>query len=176
MEYAIVSKESFPIIGVELKTTIHHGRNFVEIPRFWEKVLAEGRIDNIPNKKSQSTLLGVCLDYEDSGEFSYIIGSEVTSTEGAPQDMVCRTIPGACYAVFTVRGRLPDSVQDAVKYIYYEWLPNSEFHHAKAADFELYDERCIDAENAEVELYVPIVSSGQTGYGGKAEELISSAD
>ena len=159
MEYAIVSKESFPIIGIELKTTLHEGQNFIEIPRFWEKVLAEGQIDKIPDRKSQQTLLGICMDYETGGRFSYIIGSEVTSTASIPNDMVCRTVPGAKYAVFTVKGKLPDSVKDAVKYIYYEWLPNSDYHHAKAADFELYDERCADADNAEVDIYVPIVSA-----------------
>jgi AraC family transcriptional regulator len=64
MEYAIISKESFPIIGVELKTTTREGKNIVEIPQFWKKVLEEGQIDRIPDKKSQDTVLGICIDFE----------------------------------------------------------------------------------------------------------------
>ena len=111
MEHAIISKESFPIIGVELKTTTHDGRNLVEIPRFWQKVIKEGQIDKIPNKKFKGTVLGICMDFKPEGRFSYIIGSEVSSTVNTPGNMVCRTIPAATYAVFTARGKMPGSIQ-----------------------------------------------------------------
>ena len=159
MEHTIISKESFHIIGVELKTTTHDGKNLVEIPQFWEKVLEEGQIEKIPDKKFHDTVLGICMDFEPSSRFSYIIGSEVTSTENTPEDMVCRTIPAGKFAVFTARGKMPDSIQETFKYIYQEWLPNSEYQRANSADFELYDERCHDPENAQVDIYIPIVST-----------------
>ena len=159
MEHAIISKESFHIIGVELKTTTQDGKNFVEIPQFWEKVLEEGQIEKIPDKKFQDTVLGICMDFEPGGRFLYIIGSEVTSTENTPENMVCRKIPAGKYAIFTARGKMPGSIQETFKYIYQEWLPNSGYQHANSADFELYDKRCHDAENPEVDIYVPIVSS-----------------
>ena len=159
MEHTIISKESFHIIGVELKTTTQDGKNFVEIPQFWEKVLEEGHIEKIPAKKFQDTVLGICMDFEPSGSFSYIIGSEVTSIENTPEDMVCKMIPAGNYAVFTARGKMPGSIQETFKYIYQEWLPNSGYQRANSADFELYDERCRNAENAEVDIYVPIVST-----------------
>ena len=159
MEPVIISKESFPIIGIELRTTKHDGMNFIEIPQFWEKVLERGQITKIPDRKSPDTILGICMDFKSDGSFSYIIGAEVTSTENTPDDMVCITIPSAKYAVFTARGQMPDSIQDVTKYIYQKWLPNSEFHRANSSDFELYDERFEDEENAEVDIYLPIVSS-----------------
>jgi len=159
MEPAIVSKESFIIIGIELRTTTRDGMNFTEIPQFWEKVLEKKQIVEIPDRKSPDTILGICMDFESNGSFSYIIGAEVTSTKNTPDDMVCRTIPAAKYAVFTARGKMPDSIQYVTKYIYHKWLPNSEFQRANSADFELYDERFDDEENAEVDIYVPIVSS-----------------
>jgi len=159
MEPAIISKGSFPIIGIELRTTTRDGMNFTEIPQFWVKVLEKGQITKIPDRKSPDTILGICMDFESDGSFSYIIGAEVTSTENTPDDMVCRTIPTAKYAVFTARGKMPDSIQDVTKYIYQKWLPNSEFQRANLADFELYDERFDAEENAEVDIYVPIVSS-----------------
>lgn len=159
MAPVIVSKESFPIIGIELRTTTRDGMNFIEISQFWEKVLKKGPIAKIPDRKSPDAILGICMDFESDGSFSYVIGAEVTSTENTPDDMVCRTIPGAKYAVFTARGKMPDSIQDVTKYIYQKWLPNSEVQRANSADFELYDERFNAEENAEVDIYVPIVSS-----------------
>ena len=159
MKQRFVTKESFPIIGIELNTTTQDGKNFVEIPRFWEKVMQQGQIDSIPNKKYPGTVLGICLDFQKNGSFSYIIGAEVTHTENTPDDMVSKTIPAARYAVFTACGKMPGAIQDTFKYIYQEWLPNSEYRHAGSADFELYDERSHGGESAEVDIYIPVVSS-----------------
>ena len=159
MEHAITSKESFHIIGVELKTTSHDGKNLAEIPQFWEKALEEGQLERIPDKKHKDTVLGICMDFEHGGRFSYIIGAEVTSIENTPEDMIWRKIPASKYAIFTARGKMPASIQETFRYIYQEWLPKSGYQRANSADFELYDERCHDLENAEVDIYVPIASS-----------------
>ena len=73
--------------------------------------------------------------------------------------MVTKIIPEAEYAVFTAIGKMPDSIQNTTKYIHREWLPKSKYQHAGSPEFELYDERSGDGENAEVDIYVPIVSS-----------------
>ncbi len=159
MEPTIKAKASFSIIGIELKTTTRDGLNFIEIPRFWQTVLKKGQIANIPDRKSPETILGICMDFASDGSFSYIIGAEVTSTENTPDDMACKTIPAAEYAVFTTHGKLPDSIQQVTRYIYQQWLPNSAYQRTDSADFELYDERSMDPENGEVDIYVPIVAS-----------------
>jgi AraC family transcriptional regulator len=118
MEPTITSKEAFPVIGVELKTTTKDGRNFVEIPQFWGRVIQKGLIDKIPDRKSERTLLGICMDFEPDGGFAYLIAAEVTSTANTPDDMVSKTIPAATYAVFTAHGKMPGSIQDTFKYVY----------------------------------------------------------
>ena len=130
MEPKIISKKAFPVIGIELKTTTHEGKNFVEIPQFWQQVIQKKQIKNIPNKKQPGTVLGICLDFRADGAFTYIIGSEVTSTDNVPDDMVSKKIPDAKYAVFTACGKIPDSIQDKTKYIYQEYLPKSKYQHA----------------------------------------------
>lgn len=99
------------------------------------------------------------MDFDEDGGFSYIIAAEVTDTENLPEGMVSRTIPEATYAVFTARGRMPDSIQNAFKHIYREWLPNSDYQRSESAEFELYDERCQRGERAEVDIYIPVVST-----------------
>ena len=99
------------------------------------------------------------MDFRADGAFSYIIGSEVTSTDNVPNDMVSKKIPDAKYAVFTACGKMPDSIQNTIKYIYQEWLPKSKYQHADSPEFELYDERSDDSESAEADIYVPISSS-----------------
>ena len=125
MEPKIISKKAFPIIGIELKTTSREGKNFIEIPQFWTQVIQKKQIDKIPNKKQPGAVLGICMDFRADGDFSYIIGSEVTNTDRVPDDMVTKMIPNAEYAVFTAIGKMPDSIQDTTKYIHREWLPKS---------------------------------------------------
>ncbi|MDJ0782236.1 MAG: GyrI-like domain-containing protein [Desulfosarcinaceae bacterium] len=158
MQPKLVSKAAFTIIGIALETTTEGGKNYVEIPQFWQTVMAEGGIDRIPDRVHPDTVLGVCTDFQTDGRFSYIIGAEVARTEKVPPDMVHRTIPAGEYAVFTARGRMPAAIQDAFRYIYREWLPNSSYQRAASADFEWYDGRCLDPENPEVDLYIPIAA------------------
>jgi AraC family transcriptional regulator len=73
--------------------------------------------------------------------------------------MVCKTIPAAEYAVFTARGKMPGSIQDTVRYIYQEWLPNSKYQRGESADIELNDERFHRGETSEVDIYIPIILS-----------------
>ncbi len=63
MEYEIVSKESFSVIGAELKTTLSDEKDFGEIPAFWEKVMSEGLIAIIPNKKNSEVILGLSMNF-----------------------------------------------------------------------------------------------------------------
>jgi AraC family transcriptional regulator len=157
VEPRIISKDAFYVIGVELKTTTQNGRNFEEIPAFWEKIIANGLLEKIPNKRDAYISLGICMDMKEDGSFLYIIGTEVTSTENLPDGMVVKLIPSATYAVFTARGEIPSSIQKMVRYINKEWLPESNYQLANTPDFELYDERSMSGANVEVEIYVPVI-------------------
>lgn len=157
MEPQFIDKDVFLVAGFELRTTTRDGRNFAEIPRFWQQVMAQGQIDRIPDRKSPDAILGICMDFDADGSFSYIIGAEVSGSDNLPDDMVAKTIPAGRYAVFTARGEMPDAIQQTTRTIYGEWLPNSPYRHAGLADYELYDERFDDPENPEINIYVSVV-------------------
>ncbi len=159
MEPQIIDKDAFAVIGIELRTTTKDGRNFAEIPRFWQQVMEQGQIDRIPDRQSPDAILGICMDFDADGSFSYIIGAEVTATERTPDDMVMRTIPAGRYAVFTAHGKMPDAIQQTTRSIYSEWLPNSPYRHAGFADYELYDARFEDPDDPLIEIYVSIVET-----------------
>jgi AraC family transcriptional regulator len=159
MEPKIIKKDAFTVIGAGLKTTLSDETDFGEIPKFWEKVLRDGLIDMIPNKKHPDTVLGISMNIQPDGSFLYIIGAEVSSAADISESMVCKTVPAAEYAVFTARGQIPGSIQETSKYIYKEWLPNSGYKRAETAEFELYDERCQRGEKSEVDIYIPIIPS-----------------
>lgn len=157
MEPQIISKESFPVIGMQIHTTSQDGKNFQDIPKFWKQISEENLIARIPHKKHPGIYMRICMDFEPDGGFSTLIASEVTHTEDVPEGMVCRTIPPATYAVFTAQGTMPDAIQETTRYIYREWLPESGHQHAGSPDIELYNERStVGGEDAEVDIYIPI--------------------
>lgn len=153
----IIRKDAFRIIGYGLDTTIRKGRNFKEIPAFWEKLGKGGFLKHLPGQKDPETLLGICLDFdEEDGSFTYIIGAEVSGEDTLPDKMIMRLIPASTYAVFTCHGEIPSAIQNLVRYIYEEWMPRSEYKRGHAADFEVYDARSGKGQDAEVDIYIPI--------------------
>jgi AraC family transcriptional regulator len=150
------------IMGAELRTN-NDGTNLKEIPQFWERCMAEKILDKIPSKIDPNVNYGVCTNMdENSGDFSYVIGSEVSADATPPEGLGVFGIPAATYAVFVAHGPFKDGeftrrIQETWKYAYGEWFPgNSEWERADGPDFELYDEqRCSDTE-ADCDIYIPV--------------------
>ena len=156
MEPKIVAKKAFDVIGVELATTTTDGRNFSEIPAFWDKYLQAKTEEKIPNKADPMVSYGICADFKEDGNFKYLIAFEATSLKDIPEGLVGRTIPAAKYAIFTAKGKLSDCIQDMMKYIYREWFPKSGKERADSPDLEAYDVRRMSKGSWEIDLYIPI--------------------
>ncbi len=70
--------------------------------------------------------------------------------------MVVKTIPAAKYLVFTSeKGSMPDIVIKAWQDIW-AWFASSEIERAYTGDFESYDERCANPQEAQVDIYIAI--------------------
>jgi AraC family transcriptional regulator len=159
IEANIVEKAEFLVMGPAIKCTTEDDENIKRIPLFWEEAMQKGMLERIPNTVDEQTCYGICLDFE-SPNFTYMIAREVDSLDGIPDDMIGRTIPAATYAVFTAKGPITKAVQDATRYIYSTWLPESGYEHAMTADLEVYeDRRMSDDGQSEVDICIPIVKS-----------------
>ena len=122
-------------------------------------------LEGIPNRAAPEACLGVCMDEAEDGTFSYLVCAEVRSDTGVPEGMVCRTIPGGTYAVFTHRGPIAGEIGRTWQYALGQWLPASDYELVDGPDFELYDERSA-ADPPEVDIYIPIRPSDPAGPDG----------
>jgi AraC family transcriptional regulator len=165
MEYRIKNKPVFKLIGYELKTSNEDGQNNKEIPAFWAHYLEQKKYERIPNAvhRDSPVELGVCLDFDpDARTFSYIIGMEAEHFDNVPEDLVCREIPQASYAVFTTPKVKPEdftaSIQSTWMTIFGEWFPNSGYEHSGGPEFEWYDERCHRQKHEliQTDIYIPV--------------------
>lgn len=125
------------------------------IPRQWEKFYANQLANQIHSKKN-ATILALYTNYEsdENGLYSFAIGAEVNHVEQIPDGMKSYLIEPSQYIVFTTRkGPVQDVVVEAWQHIW-EWSKTNK--RAFTTDFELYDERSIDPNNSQVDIYISI--------------------
>ena len=140
IEPAIITKKAFKVVGLELYTSFKDGRNRAEIPQFFHKVLAEARLENVPNRVNQNQL---CLFKFKKGspDFLYIMGVEVESNHEIPAGMTSVDIPASQYARATIIKRGAEDVGRVFEYINQEWLPQSAYIPGNSPAFIYYDDR-----------------------------------
>lgn len=144
MEYKTVAKGDFKVIGISQKISNENAQE--KIPEMWKTFIIENYLEKIPHKKT-GQLMAFYTDYEGdhTKPFLYTIGCEVTSLEGCPDEFNSFTIPGNKYALFEVKGNLPNSLIETWKYIW-----TSDLKRKFQADFEVV----VGAE--EVHVYISV--------------------
>jgi AraC family transcriptional regulator len=158
LEPKFVKMDKFYVIGIEVRTSLKDETK-KDITDLWEKAMKTNLFERIPNSMMEKGVFGISADFSEKDDtFTYMIGCQVSKTDNVPEGMVLREIPKCEYAVFTTKGKLPDCVVEAYKYIYSKWFPeNKKWKHAGTAEFELYDERMESKDNPEMDIYIPVV-------------------
>ena len=163
MEFRLVAKPEFNVIGYSIRTRSADGQNNRDIPAFWQRYLQEKMGQNLYELAASNAEYGICDEFDmDSEEFSYVIGVEAKEGADAPEGTVMRRYPGQTYAVFTTPrvspDRFTDSIQSTWNAIFSEWFPHSGYEHSGGAEFEYYDERCWQDRNEllEMDIYIPV--------------------
>jgi predicted transcriptional regulator YdeE len=124
----------------------------------WKRVMAGGIIEQITNR-ADSSIIAMYTDYESdaSGEYTFLIGANVTSIDSIPEGMVAKQVPSARYAIFTSEnGPVWNVVPEAWQKIWSTTASEMGGERAFLADFEIYDERAADPQNAVVDVWVGI--------------------
>jgi AraC family transcriptional regulator len=168
MEFKIITKPAFQILGYELRTTNQEGKNNRDIPEFWQRYLQQKWGEKLMEWAISTAEYGICDKFDmATGDFSYIIGMEVRDLAEVPEGLILRQYPEATYAVFTTPkvpiAEFTQSIQSTWKAIFEVWFPHSGYEHAGAAEFELYDERCWTDRNEllEMDIYLPVKAKEQ---------------
>lgn len=156
MEYKIVEKEAFTVIGKSIRVSTRDGENFRRIPLFWQEANEDGSSDKLLEISANKNTLGICMDMDHANEeFSYWI-----AVEGEPgtdtHDYASTVIPAASWAVFTSVGPMPHAIQNVWQRIFQEWFPGTGYEHTGGPEFELYPPGDANAEDYKCEVWVPV--------------------
>jgi predicted transcriptional regulator YdeE len=153
----MVELDAFTIIGIAERTTnALEMTEQAKIPALWGRFYQEAVMEHIPGKKANVTY-GCYSDYENGADGAYTItlGAKV-ALDSVPDGMNAVTLPQARYAVFTSRkGPITEIVPELWQAIW-AWSETSELVRTFTGDFELYDERCANPEEAQVDIYIAV--------------------
>jgi AraC family transcriptional regulator len=127
--------------------------NGAGIPGLWQRF--HQSVADIPGRIGQ-VAYGVCCNGDDSGNFDYIAGVEVSDYSDLPREFSRVRIPEQKYAVFAHRDHV-SSIRRTVNTIWNHWLPASGLKMADAPTFERYDENFDPLTgNGGFEIWVPV--------------------
>lgn len=158
MDYRIVQKEAFKVIGKAIKLSTKEGENLRRIPEFWGECNSDGTCEKICSIDNKQNMLGICLDFEhDKEQLSYMIAIEDVNNL-KDTGFETREILAATWAVFTSVGPMPRAIQKVWERIFQEWLPSTGFEHADGPELELYLPGDPSAQDYKCEVWIPIVN------------------
>jgi AraC family transcriptional regulator len=127
--------------------------NSAGIPGQWQRF--HQSVANIPGRIGK-VAHGVCCNGDDSGNFDYIAGVEVSDFSDLPREFASVRIPQQRYAVFTHRDHI-STVRRTINTVWNQWLPSSGLKAADAPNFERYDENFDPLTgNGGLEIWIPV--------------------
>lgn len=157
MDYRIVEKEAFKVVGKMVKVSTKDGENYRRIPQFWKECNQDGTCEKLCTIFQAKEVLGLCMAMEHEKEqFTYMIAVETTE-KYTGKEFTLREIPASTWAVFTSVGPMPGAIQKVWKRIFQEWFPATGYEHADAPEIELYPPGDGSSEDYQCEVWIPII-------------------
>jgi len=159
LEPTLTSREAMKVIGVEARTSNAReaGPATARIPGLWQRFFAEHVPEQIPNRAGAGAWVAVYTHYESdaNGEYSLVLGAEVSSLDDVPPDLTGIALPASRYLVFSAQGPMPQAVIETWNGIWSYFQSPSGFERAYTADFEVYDQRFQNAR-PEVDIFIAV--------------------
>lgn len=155
MKFRVEKKKGFKVAGVSKRV---HDSSLC--PGVWDELFYRYTSEELaPLGNGHS--YGICSDHDEDG-IRYTAGFHVTDTEQA-EGMVLEIIdiPDGEYAVIELKGRVPECIHEGWKFAMREALPENNITHSGGPDLEVYGVGDMDASDYTMELWIPVVKTGE---------------
>ncbi|MCR8659787.1 AraC family transcriptional regulator [Paenibacillus endoradicis] len=161
MNYKIVDKQSFEMFGVSNLIKADGENPYIEIPKLWEKCIADGTVNRIRAAAGlgEDGEIHSVLYNNNGEELSYMIGYFLPQS-GLPQGFEKLQIPPQTYAVFSTGVNPKNDIHDLWRRIWSEWFPTCDYQFANGPEFEM----SYDRGNGmyEMEVWIPVVKKPES--------------
>lgn len=161
MNYRIVEKEAFHIIGIKKRVPIVFSGVNTEIAAMW-KSLNEGIITKLKELSNVEPLglISASVNFsegrmEEKGELDHYIG--VATTQECPENLAKIEVKASTWAVFEAVGTFPDALQNVWGRIYSEWYPASNYEQAEGPEILWNEHKDVTSPTFKSEIWIPVL-------------------
>lgn len=160
MEYRIIEKDAFYIVGLQRRVNLqYHGVN-PEIAAMWQS-LTEDDIQSLKQLSNvePSGLVSASLNFSEGrpegSQLDHTIG--VATTQSSAEKWGSLAVPASTWAVFTAKGKFPDALQNVWARIYSEWFPISDYEISEGPEMLWNAVKDTASPNYHSEIWIPVV-------------------
>jgi len=140
-------------MGIAVRTSNEDQQAAIDIPALWERFFSENIMEKIPSR-IDSAIYSVYTDYESdyTRPYTCIVGCRVSNLNDVPEGLTGKVIEGGKFAAFTAKGNLNEGA------VFNTWLEiwKTSLLRAYTAAFEVYGERALNPEDAEVDIFIAL--------------------
>jgi AraC family transcriptional regulator len=161
MNYRIVEKEAFRIVGLKKRVPIIFNGVNPEISAMWqslneEKIKELKGLSNVEPKGLISASTNFSEDrMEEKGELDHYIGAATTSE--CPEHLSSLEVAAGTWAVFEAVGPFPSTLQNVWGRIYSEWFPSSSYQQVEGPEILWNESKDVSSPNFRSEIWMPVM-------------------
>ncbi|GFP76507.1 AraC family transcriptional regulator [Clostridium fungisolvens] len=160
MNYRIVEKEAFSIVGIKKRVPIVFNGVNPGIAEMWKSLNEEmiHQLKELSNIDPRG-IISASTNFsegrmEERGELDHYIG--VATTEECPVNLTKLDVAASTWAVFEAVGPFPGTLQNVWGRIYSEWFPSSNYEQAEGPEILWNESKDVSSPNFKSEIWIPV--------------------
>ncbi len=159
MNYRIVEKEAFSIVGLKKRVPLVFEGVNPEIAAMWQSLTPEliSELKKLSNIKP-SGLISASTNFSErtteNSELDHYIGAATTNE--CPESMSQLKVEASTWAVFEAVGPFPETLQNVWGRIYSEWFPSSSYEQTEGPEILWNADKDTTSPTFRSEIWVPV--------------------
>lgn len=159
MNYRIVEKEAFSIVGLKKRVPLVFEGVNPEIAAMWQSLTPEtiSELKKLSNIKP-SGLISASTNFSErtteNSELDHYIGAATTNE--CPENLSELKVASSTWAVFEAVGPFPETLQNVWGRIYSEWFPSSSYEQTEGPEILWNADKDTTSPTFKSEIWVPV--------------------
>jgi AraC family transcriptional regulator len=160
MEYRIIEKDAFNIVGLKKRVTLVYNGVNPEIATMWQSltpddITALKALCNVEPSGLVSASVNFAEGRAEGTQLDHVIG--VATSDSDAEKWQVLPVPASTWAIFTARGKFPDALQSVWAKIYAEWFATSGYEISEGPEMLWNESKDTAAPNFHSEIWIPVV-------------------
>ncbi|MDX2075748.1 MAG: AraC family transcriptional regulator [bacterium] len=160
MDYRIIEKEAFYIVGIKKRVSLVYNGVNPEIMAMWQSLTEDDiktlkQASNIEPKGLISASLNFAEGRAEGTELDHFIGVATNNPNSGKWHVL--SVSACQWAVFTARGEFPQTLQNIWGRIYSEWFPMSGYEISEGPEILWNESKDTSLPNYHSEIWIPVI-------------------